>query len=596
MKTNKTNIKTQFVTCMYSYDEKSIDSWCLFTIPLRMYVPLEYVDILSTKLQKYTNIEIHPTPSIENSSWYQSNLKLPSVRNEQKDTLEYIWHTHMKIVCLHHAASTPTSTPTSTHTTTTVENNSESEPVFLYWAFIDFHVPSQLFRKPDTIQEIHNTFTSSNIFIQQESQIYLPGCWNKADSSVRNIDFANHVHWRFCGSFLFGTKKAIETFYTLYETHFVSFLESHDHILSWEVNFWAWLEHEVESWKPNWYVANHNDSLVCIPNIFGYDTLLELGAITKQYDYPNFSPYLPMSASYVEYKGHAILNTRFVNYWIYDKGSYHYPEDEGVIRTLNIFSLIGTENDPLNYIPMSEDTSILSKPGCFSEGIEDIRLYVSSETGELCFIGSTLGYSHTDRIRMIRGIYDIETNTCRNYEHIDSPYNAWCEKNWAPIPLPDGKDGFIYKWYPLEIGHVDKVSPTISSSNEIENSSNGNSKKIGKLSIVVRKKMDDWFKPIKGSTNFVPYGEKGLIGLVHFSYETSPRQYYHQLIVLHRETFDVINCSTVFCFEKASIEFCIGFRLLERAHEKRVGFWISRMDRDPMYVEINIDKILQPPP
>ena len=104
------NKNTQFVTCMFSYDEKSIDKWCLFIIPLLLYVPNEYVDIISTKLQKYTNIEIRATPPIERLPWYKPNLKLPSVRNEQKDTLEYIWHTHMKIVCLHHAMSTPTTT------------------------------------------------------------------------------------------------------------------------------------------------------------------------------------------------------------------------------------------------------------------------------------------------------------------------------------------------------------------------------------------------------------------------------------------------------------------------------------------------------
>jgi len=534
-------------------------------------VPNEYIDIISTKFKNHANIEIRPTPSVEALLWYKSNLKVPSVRNEQKDSLEYIWHTHTKVVCLHDALNNTTVTKTN------------DERTYSYWAYLDFHVPSQLFKKQDTIQKINNTFMSSHIFLQYENQLYLPGCWNKVDDTVRNIDFANNVHWRFCGSFLFGSKKTIETLYCLYETHFVSFLESHNYILTWEVNFWAWLEFEVESWKPCWYSANHNDSLICIPNIFGYDTLIELEATTKIYDYPNFSPFLPMSASYVEYKGQSIINTRFVNYWIHDGGSYYYPEDEGVIRTLNIFSHINLENEPLNYTLMSEDSSIVSKTGCFSEGIEDIRLYVSSETGELCFIGSTLGYSHTDRIRMIRGTYDIETNTCRNVEHIDSPYNAWCEKNWAPIPLPDGKDGFIYKWYPLEIGYIEKTEVLSSS------------KKIAKLSIVVQKKIDDWFKPIKGSTNFVPYGEKGLIGLVHFSYETSPRQYYHQLVVLHRETFDVMHCSTVFCFVKASIEFCIGFRLLEHEQEKRVGFWISRMDRDPMYVEINIDKILPPP-
>jgi hypothetical protein len=283
-----------------------------------------------------------------------------------------------------------------------------------------------------------------------------------------------------------------------------------------------------------------------------------------------------MSAAYVMYKGKELLNTRFVNYWIYDNGGYYYPEDEQVIRTLNVCSspLVNIENipTPMQYELMRDDKPVSSfnNANGFSKGIEDIRLYVSQETGKLCFIGSTLQYSNCDKIRMIRGIYDVETHMLREMQVIKPPQETWCEKNWSPIPLADGSDGFVYKWHPYcEIGKIVLDEET---------------KSLGKLEICVRKPTDERFRGMKGSTPFVPYeGKEGtLIGVVHFSEERTPRQYFHRVVVLDRKTYDVAKCSEIFCFNNPSVEFCIGFRCLE----EKFGFWISQMDREPMYFEM----------
>ena len=109
----------------------------------------------------------------------------------------------------------------------------------------------------------------------------------------------------------------------------------------------------------------------------------------------------------------------------------------------------------------------------------------------------------------------------------------------------------------------------------------------------VAKGLDDYkkrmerFKNMKGSTTFVPYGTNSLIGVVHFSEEMHPRQYFHRVVVLDRDTYEVVRCSGIFCFVKASVEFCIGFRFYEKEETERIGFWISRMDRDPLYIEID---------
>ena len=544
-------MSTTFVSCAFQYDETLLEKWIHSKINMVLYVDEAHFEWVSLKLSNSDHsIVLKKIPNVSELEWFSENVQLPKNRNEQKDTLDHLWNTHLKVYCLYHTAL--------------LENEFETS----HFAYIDFHAPN-LFQKEFTLGYLKANFGKPHLFTAKPNQMYLPGCWGKAEHI--GSDFSDSVHWRFCGSFMFGSFDAIVQFYQHYSTYFSDFLDSQNRTLGWEVNYWAYMETTIDDWNPIWYQANHDDSMVYIPGVFGYKKLADYpDTVTQVYDYPNMSPYRPMSAAYVVYKDRVYLNTRYVNYWIYDNGSYYYPEDEGVIRTLNVCSEMSPES-PLNYQIMTDICPFASNAAVFSEGLEDIRLYVSNETGELCFIATTMGYSHTDRIRMIRGVYDVEAQQCRNFQNLDPPQETWCEKNWAPIPLPDGSDGFVYKWYPLEIGKVVKRSDADPFS-------------IGKLEIVVEKEMDTRFKNMKGSTPFVAHGEKYLIGVVHFSEEMRPRQYYHRVVILDKTNFDVVKCSDIFCFMKASVEFCIGCRV----RGNKMGFWISKMDRDPMYVEIDM--------
>lgn len=542
---------TTIVSCIFYYDETVLETWIKSGIPLILFVSAAHYDRVSFMTRTSPKIELRELPDVSELEWYSKDeekpLTLPFERNERKDTLEHLWKMHLKIHCVYLALKNGKKTP--------------------FYAYIDFDAP-KMFRSPVvTLASITETFLEPHIFDPSPTKpkIYLPGCWGKISAGA---DLANKISWRFCGSFFFGGYDAILEFYQNHILYFSDFLASQNHIMTWEVNFWAYLEWKLDDWNPGWYSANHDDTIIKIPGVFGYKILSEdVTEVEKRvYDYPDLSPFRPMSAAYVEYRGKSYINTRYVNYWIYGNGGYYYPEDEGVIRTLNICSELEAEG-PIDYVPMTEEAAN-KNPKTFSEGIEDIRLYVSGKTGELCFIGSTLGYSHKkDKIRMIRGVYDVETLMCRDFQHLDPPRETWCEKNWAPIPLEGGtEDGFIYKWFPLEIGKVSSE---------------------GKLDIVVSKEMDERFKNMKGSTTFVPYGTNSLIGVVHFSEEMHPRQYFHRVVVLDRDTYEVVRCSGIFCFVKASVEFCIGFRFYEKEETERIGFWISRMDRDPLYIEID---------
>lgn len=564
---------TTFISCLFVESEISyLDKWIESNLPMVIFVPKSMQETVQTKTVKTQQITVHVLPPIEEASYYDKEITLlPDVRNKEKDTLAHLWNMHTKILAM--------------KTVVGLINKKENH----YYAYVDFDLP-RLFRQEEeenTWKYLTDTFTKPGLYVEESSstRMFIPGCWSK------NPDVSkDNVCWRFCGPFLFGSAKAIAEFYGYYESHFLQkfIKESCAHKMTWEVNFWAWLEMNSE-WNPVWYQADHTDSIVVVPKIYPYQILKKTpGCKIVEYQYPNLSPYRPMSAAYVMYQGKEWLNTRFVNYWIYDNGSYYYPEDEQVIRTLNVCSplIITKDNVPipvkyelmqhLNDSSNTNNNNVNVKNG-FSKGIEDVRLYVSQETGKLCFIGSTLQYSNCDKIRMIRGIYDVETHMLREMQVINPPQETWCEKNWSPIPLPDGRtDGFVYTWYPFcEIGKVNKET--------------------GKLEICVRNPMDERFRGMKGSTPFVPYSlkqgkeqgkeqEEGLIGVIHFSEERTPRQYFHRVVVLDRKTYEVVKCSEIFCFNKASVEFCIGFRY--RRVEETFGFWISQMDREPMYLEI----------
>jgi hypothetical protein len=169
---------------------------------------------------------------------------------------------------------------------------------------------------------------------------------------------------------------------------------------------------------------------------------------------------------------------------------------------------------------------------------------------------------------MIIGDYDIKSCQYLNSKIIQPPTQTRCEKNW--IPLINGNDEyFIYKWSPFEIGKInnDKNQLEIIKSYEM---------------------LSPDFHRIRGSTIFIDnINQKNLIGVVHYSEQTPPRQYYHILVTLDKETNLPISYSDPFCFQHHGVEFCIGFTIKD---EKYV-FWISKKDNDPIMASIDINEI-----
>jgi hypothetical protein len=59
------------------------------------------------------------------------------------------------------------------------------------------------------------------------------------------------------------------------------------------------------------------------------------------------------------------------------------------------------------------------------------------------------------------------------------------------------------------------------------------------------------------------------------------------LLSLDPDTLRPIKYSTPFYFDKIGIEFCIGFTTISSMYH----FWISRVDRDPMHICLQVESM-----
>lgn len=524
---------------------------------------------------------------------------LPSGRNLEKDTLEYMVYMHSRPEIIEDAIS---------------ENPWDST----HFAWIDFNAPRLFSKKSESFERLKEI--AAHPF--PETASYFAGCWPKMDN-VATV--ATSIHWRFCGAFYLADIKSHLSFAETYREKFPAFLQESGGVFTWEVNYWAWLEYKYggDSWKPTWYKGDHNDHMLNILAGISADTYATPLVSSQhagpewtnrvEYTYPNLEPFLPGSASYLEHEGRHYLNTRFVNYWMYPSGYYRFHSPDLVIENRNFLSHLDEVSlEPVDYREMDEKTlfasdgSVLEKPvrekRPFSVGLEDIRLFSGAmrEDGvrPIRFIATNVEYSPHNKNRMVVGTYDIETATYRDcIVAVPPDPNSWCEKNWIPVIMKreDGKEEerFIYKWSPMEIGRVEPETK--------------------QLQIVVRHEVRSWlFTRLRGSTTFVDaprsivgegLNDEYLVGVAHFSEEHSPRHYYHVLVLLEKETLKPVRYSRVFYFEKLSIEFCIGFCLTSEepppagAFESsmrngvRYKFWVSRFDREPVLIEICAEEL-----
>lgn len=284
---------------------------------------------------------------------------------------------------------------------------------------------------------------------------------------------------------------------------------------------------------------------------------------TKEYPYPLIRSYEPGSASMVEFKGTYYLNTRYVNYWYTSDGNFAVNDVIGNFKSKNVASVLDEQLRPVDYHEMNESTIGFENKWSRCYGLEDVRLFVYRDT--LYYLATNVNYTKDSVNSMVMGEYDPLKLEYRNSHFLHSPYKRSMQKNW--IPLVQGDElWFIYRWFPMEIGQLDETHTLV----------------IHKQFSIV----DAAFRDIRGSTGFVEYGEY-LVGMVHYSVDGTPRKYFHKFVALDKHSLEPKMYTDDFCFRKIGVEFCLSLAFVKGEYV----CWISQMDRDPLMLKLDMEKI-----
>jgi len=541
---------------------------CIFISP-------EFETLFKDLCIKYDNLKIIEICSIEDSIFskmainYYDIYGLPEKRSIIKDTKKYMLLMNSKIEYVKKSIDL---NPFNTN----------------YFAWFDFSLPYIFKYCDNTIKEI--VFLSEYNYTKKF--LAMPGCWNNKFNDIEYIK--NNITWRFCGGFFIGDKETLINFYDKSVKYFVGFLD-YTKTFVWEVNYWAFLEAN-DHINPLWYNADHNDSIVHVPHKFFINKLFVIADNVDIIDYkfPTITShdndiFFPASSSYIyDYKFNKhIINTRYVNYYYKDDWECDFFNSTRTIKTINRCTELDENFCPktmetdliANFIGIDE-TDLIGKDNSLSFGLEDIRLFYSGDSVK--FIASNANYIENNTIKIITGDYDYKNNICSNCKIIKMLWDSNCEKNWAPIQYNKsdinnliiffdelcGKNQyFIYKWSPFIVGYID----------------DNNCFQIK----LIKHFNNTYINKFRGSSCFINYDETNLIGVVHYSVKDVPPVYYHVIVLLDKKTLLPMFYSCPFKFNKQPIEFCIGFTI----HENKYLFWISQMDREPLLIKIDVDKI-----
>ena len=260
-----------------------------------------------------------------------------------------------------------------------------------------------------------------------------------------------------------------------------------------------------------------------------------------------------------------IMNIRYVNYSIDNNGSYlncdkHIITVNKCIELDNFFNLtsekfFNLQFDNRRYI-----------------GVEDIRIFNDIETQKLLFIGT--GFHQNEKIGIVSGYYDIESNCLNNHEIMCNFNNSNCEKNWVFVEYKKTTH-VIYNWQPLMICKMDSI--------------------LKNIEMIEKREMPNLFSRVRGSTCGFKYikniDEEELWFVTHIVSYESPRHYYH-VIVVFDENMNLLRYSAPFKFEGEPIEYCLSIVVEDERVLINYSTW-DRTTRVAIYDKKYIDSIVK---
>jgi tetratricopeptide (TPR) repeat protein len=229
-----------------------------------------------------------------------------------------------------------------------------------------------------------------------------------------------------------------------------------------------------------------------------------------------------------ENKDGYLLNVRYVNYYITDKGQYLNCDKH--IATINKYHELD-----MNLNIQKEKVFDLNFEDRRYIGVEDVRIFKDIETNKLIFTGT--GFHKNETIGIMKGFYNADEDKLLANELKCGFSNVYCEKNWVFVDYKKSTH-MIYSWNPLKICKVDDNTNI--------------------LNLVETKQMPKFFSHVRGSTCGFKYSENNEIWfMLHLVSYEQPRFYYH-IFAVFDENMNLLRYSAPFKFGETCIEYSLG--------------------------------------
>jgi glycosyltransferase involved in cell wall biosynthesis len=269
-------------------------------------------------------------------------------------------------------------------------------------------------------------------------------------------------------------------------------------------------------------------------------------------------------------KSRLIVNLRYVNYRIGDKGEYI---NQTNIVTKNVVAYIDISKKEWR---LESETELKYNPSYDNlyVGLEDVR--IMGHGGKLYF-NANRGLGQGNMV-IEHGLINLKSrSTLSHIIEIDGQHGV--EKNWVMFQDAERELRMIYGWHPLKIGKiVDHPESKIDDKNN----------PVKKFMVTNEVKTPPFFKYLRGSTNGQRVGDEIWFICHIVSYEDR-RYYYHIFVALDVKTMELKRYSRIFTFEKEKVEYTLGFVYLEENRELLIGY--SLMDRETKYISVGRDKV-----
>lgn len=256
---------------------------------------------------------------------------------------------------------------------------------------------------------------------------------------------------------------------------------------------------------------------------------------------------------------HLIINQRYVNYRIDDKGHY---VNRDKIHTRNAVAVIDISNPIWKNIQEFELKYNTNHDSDYV-GLEDIRIAVNNKNEIIYNANRGLSYHN---ISVETGKIDLAKESTTHDRILNIENQSTVEKNWVLLPQSkeDETQKAIYHWYPtIKIGDIDQNDNTFMTIKEMDAPAS--------------------FKLLRGSTNGVQIGDEIWFFCHSVSYEDR-RYYYHSVIVLDAVTYKLKKYTPFFTFEGEKVEYTLGFVYMKENDTLLIGY--SIFDSSTKYMSI----------